>query len=202
MENATTKEGTTGRDLATLHLAQNNMASLLGRCCKGSLRSALMRAYSDSAARLRVLPSTSCMFDEPVQIKLSGLTARQHVELQSNLKDDKGVNFKATATYQADGNGEVDLSRHPSLGGTYTGVEPMGLFWSMRPDVPHSKVVRRDASTPLNYHIVASSGGEVLAQVTNERHLAAPGVRRTPVREGRIRGTLFTPPGQFISFSS
>ncbi|KAI4905871.1 hypothetical protein NFI96_023560 [Prochilodus magdalenae] len=134
------------------------------------------------------------MFDEPVQIKLSGLTARQHVELQSNLKDDKGVTFKATATYQADGNGEVDLSRHPSLGGTYTGVEPMGLFWSMRPDVPHSKVVKRDASTPLNYHIVASSGGEVLAQVTNERHLAAPGVRRTPVREGRIRGTLFTPP--------
>ncbi|KAL7888417.1 hypothetical protein AOLI_G00033910 [Acnodon oligacanthus] len=155
-----------------------------------------MKTYSDSAVRLRILPSTSCMFDEAVQIKLSGLTSQQHVELQSSFRDDKGVVFKATATYRADEKGEVDLSRHPSLGGTYTGVEPMGLFWSMRPHVPHSKMVKRDASSPLHYHIEASSGGEVLAKETNERHFACPGVRRAPVSDGRIRGTLFTPPGE------
>ncbi|KAL7871593.1 hypothetical protein SRHO_G00065760 [Serrasalmus rhombeus] len=172
------------------------MAFLLRRCSKLSLRNAFMKTHSDSAARLRILPSTSCMFDEAVEIKLSGLTPQQHVQLQSNLRDDKGVVFKATATYQADEKGEVDLSRHPSLGGTYTGVEPMGLFWSMRPDVPHSKLVKRDASSPVHYHIEASSGGEVLAKETNERHFTCPGVRRAPVSEGRIRGTLFTPPGE------
>ncbi|XP_036437894.1 acyl-coenzyme A thioesterase 5-like [Colossoma macropomum] len=172
------------------------MAFLLSRCSKLSLRNALMKTYSDSAVRLRILPSTTCMFDEAVEIKLSGLTPQQRVELQSNLQDDRGVRFKATATYQADEKGEVDLSRHPSLGGTYTGVEPMGLFWSMRPDVPHSIVVKRDASTPLNYHIEASSGGEILAKETNERHFTGPGVRRAPVSDGRIRGTLFTPPGE------
>ncbi|XP_036437895.1 acyl-coenzyme A thioesterase 5-like isoform X1 [Colossoma macropomum] len=170
------------------------MDFLLSRCSK--LSNALMKTYSDSAVRLRILPSTTCMFDEAVEIKLSGLTPQQHVELQSNLQDDRGVRFKATATYQADEKGEVDLSRHPSLGGNYTGVEPMGLFWSMRPDVPHSIVVKRDASTPLNYHIEASSGGEILAKETNERHFTGPGVRRAPVSDGRIRGTLFTPPGE------
>ncbi|KAL7888416.1 hypothetical protein AOLI_G00033900 [Acnodon oligacanthus] len=174
----------------------NNMAYVLRRCSKLSLRNALMKTYSDSAVRLRILPSTSCMFDEAVQIKMSGLTSQQHVELQSSFRDDKGVVFKATATYRADEKGEVDLSRHPSLGGTYTGVEPMGLFWSMRPHVPHSKMVKRDASSPLHYHIEASSGGEVLAKETNERHFACPGVRRAPVSDGRIRGTLFTPPGE------
>uniref|UniRef100_A0AAR2K0A9 Uncharacterized protein n=1 Tax=Pygocentrus nattereri TaxID=42514 RepID=A0AAR2K0A9_PYGNA len=172
------------------------MAFLLRRCSKLSLRNAFMKTHSGSAARLRILPSTSCMFDEAVEIKLSGLTPQQHVQLQSNLRDDKGVVFKATATYQADEKGEVDVSRHPSLGGTYTGVEPMGLFWSMRPDVPHSKVVKRDASSPVHYHIEASSGGEVLAKETNERHFTCTGVRRAPVSEGRIRGTLFTPPGE------
>ncbi|XP_072553591.1 acyl-coenzyme A thioesterase 5 [Salminus brasiliensis] len=172
------------------------MALLLRRFSKVMQRNALIKTYSDSGVRLRILPSTSCSYEDPVQIKVSGLTPRQHVEMRSHLKDDKGVVFKAAATYQADGSGEVDLSRHSSLVGSYTGVEPMGLFWSMKPDVPHSKVVKRDGSTPLHVHIEACSGGETLAKETNERHFASHGVRRVPVSDGRIRGTLFIPPGE------
>ncbi|KAG9283006.1 acyl-coenzyme A thioesterase 3-like isoform X3 [Astyanax mexicanus] len=151
---------------------------------------------SGDSVRVVILPSSSCSYEDSVRITVSGLEPRQRVELRSLLQDDKGVVFRAAARYQADGSGELDLSRHASLGGSYTGVEPMGLFWSMEADVPHSKVVKRDASTPLFVHIEASSGGKTLAQATNERHFAVQGVRRVPVRDGRIRGTLFIPPGE------
>lgn len=36
---------------------------------------------------------------------------------------------------------------------------------------------------------------EVLAEVDLERHLMVPGVRRVPVREGRVRATMFLPAG-------
>lgn len=152
---------------------------------------------SSSGVQLRILPSSSCFFDEAVQIKLSGLPPGQHVELRSKHQDDKGVVFKATATYQADERGEVDLSRQPSTGGSYTGVEPMGLFWSMLPESPHKKLLKRDASSPVLIHIEAHRDGQILTQHTNERRFMADGVQRVPVRDGRLRGTLFIPPGQF-----
>ncbi|KAK1796090.1 hypothetical protein P4O66_009178 [Electrophorus voltai] len=154
----------------------------------------IARTYSDSGVRLRILP-TSCFFDESVQIKMVGLAPQQRVELQSKHRDAKDVVFRASATYQADGNGEIDVVRHSSIGGTYTGVEPMGLFWSMQPEVPHKNLTIIDASKPISVEIQASSGGEILAKETNERVLLAEGVRRVPIRGGRLKGTLFVPPG-------
>ncbi|KAM3604600.1 uncharacterized protein V6R79_013732 [Siganus canaliculatus] len=50
----------------------------------------------------------------------------------------------------------------------------------------------------LNPHVVKFSIHEerrMLAEATNERLLIGDGVRRLPVKEGNIRGVLFTPPG-------
>ncbi|KAI5090853.1 acyl-coenzyme A thioesterase 1, partial [Silurus meridionalis] len=156
----------------------------------------MFSSSSSSGVRLRILPSSSCFFDESVQIKVSGLSPGEHVELQAKHKDDKGVVFKASATYQADGQGDVDLNHHPSRGGSYTGVEPMGLFWSMMPESPHKKLLKKDASSPVLVHIEAHRDGQILSQETNERRFMADGVKRVPVNEGRLRGTLFIPPGE------
>lgn len=155
------------------------------------------RLCSSVGAQLRILPSSSCFFDEAVDIKVSGLPPGEHVELQARHKDDKGVVFKASARYLADQHGEVHLSTQPSTGGSYTGVEPMGLFWSMLPEVPHKKLQKRDASSPVLIQLEAHRDGQLLAQEIHQRHFMADGVQRVPVREGRLRGTLFIPPGQF-----
>ncbi|XP_044225045.1 acyl-coenzyme A thioesterase 1-like [Thunnus albacares] len=92
-----------------------------------------------SQIRLRLLPSARCLFDEPVQVKVTGLRSRQVVTMKARSTDEKGVVFSSLATYRADGSGEVDLERDPSLSGSYVGVEPMGLLWSMRADTLHFK---------------------------------------------------------------
>ncbi|XP_053469710.1 acyl-coenzyme A thioesterase 5 isoform X2 [Ictalurus furcatus] len=149
-----------------------------------------------SGVQLRILPSSSCFFDEAVQVQVSGLPPGQNVELRAKHTDDKGVVFKAAATYRADQQGEVDLSRQPSTGGSYTGVEPMGLFWSMLPESPHKKLLKRDASSPAVFHIEVHKDGQILTEETTERRFMADGVQRVPVRHGRLRGTLFIPPGE------
>ncbi|XP_078130670.1 acyl-coenzyme A thioesterase 1-like isoform X5 [Sander vitreus] len=153
-------------------------------------------AYSQ--IRLKILPSVRCLFDKMVQIKVEGLTPHKQVQLRSKLVDDRGVIFKASALYKADETGQVDVYRAPSLGGSYTEVEPMGLFWALAPETPHSKLLKKNVLSPTLVDIEVLSGetGEVLASETNERQYMTEGMKRIPVQEGRIRGVLFVPPGK------
>lgn len=132
-------------------------------------------------------------------MQVDGLSPFQKVELRSNLRDDKGVIFRASALVAADASGQVDLCRAPSLGGSYTGVESMGLFWAMAAETPHSKLLKKNvlASMMVDIEVLHGDTGELLATETNERRFMTEGVRRIPLgmKEGRIRGVLFLPPG-------
>lgn len=153
-------------------------------------------AYSQ--ARLKIFPSVRCLFDKLVQIKVEGLAPHKPVELTSKLVDDKGVVFRASAQYKADKAGLVDVSKSPSLGGSYKGIEPMGLFWSMVPDKPHNKLQKKTVLSPAVVELEARNGetGELLATETNERGYMTEGMKRIPLQEGRLRGVLFIPPGK------
>ncbi|XP_032421509.1 acyl-coenzyme A thioesterase 5-like isoform X3 [Xiphophorus hellerii] len=147
--------------------------------------------------RLRLLPSARCFFDEPVQVKVAGLRSKQLVTLRARSTDERGVVFNSSASYRADGRGEIDLNRDASLSGSYVGVEPMGLLWSLKADALHKYFNKNKALEPLmvNFSVHEEEGG-MLAEATNERRLMGDGVRRVPVEVGNSQGVLFTPPGE------
>uniref|UniRef100_A0A1A8FL28 Acyl-CoA thioesterase 2 n=2 Tax=Nothobranchius korthausae TaxID=1143690 RepID=A0A1A8FL28_9TELE len=153
---------------------------------------------ASSQVRLRILPSARCLFDKMVQIRLEGLAPHKSVKLRSKLVDDRGVTFTASALYVTDKTGQIDLSTSPSLAGSFTGVEPMGLFWAMTPDTPHSKHLKKNVLSPTSVELQAlcEETGELLASGTNEREYLIEGMKRIPVAEGSIRGVLFIPPGE------
>lgn len=153
---------------------------------------------ASSQIRLKILPSVRCLYNKVVQVKVEGLAPHKPVELRSKAVDDRGITFKASALYKADKTGQVDVSRAPSLGGSYTGVEPMGLFWAMAPETPHSKLLKKNVLSPVLVDIEARSGetGELLASETNERGFMTEGMKRIPVMDGTIKGVLFIPPGK------
>ncbi|TKS79435.1 Acyl-coenzyme A thioesterase 1 [Collichthys lucidus] len=153
-----------------------------------------------SQVRLRLLPSARCLFDEPIQVKVAGLKSKQVVTMRARSTDEKGVVFSSSATYRADGNGEVDLERDPSFSGSYVGVEPMGLLWSMKAEALHKRFQKMSSLNPhvvkFSVHEEEEGEGRMLAEATNERFLIGDGVSRLPVKEGNVRGVLFTPPGE------
>ncbi|XP_037541523.1 acyl-coenzyme A thioesterase 1 [Nematolebias whitei] len=153
---------------------------------------------ASSQVRLKIFPSVRSLFDKTMQIKVEGLAPNKTVQLRSKLVDDRGVTFKASALYKADKTGQVEVSSLASLGGSYTGVEPMGLFWSMAPDTPHSKLLKKNVLSPtlVELEAVSEETGELLAAETSERGYLTEGMKRIPVEEGKIRGVLFTPPGE------
>ncbi|XP_034498893.1 LOW QUALITY PROTEIN: peroxisomal succinyl-coenzyme A thioesterase [Ailuropoda melanoleuca] len=145
-------------------------------------------------------PAGRCRWDEPVRIAVRGLAPGQPVTLRASLRDEKGALFRAHARYQADAGGLLDLARAPALGGSFVGVEPMGLVWALEPDKRFWRFVKRDVQTPFAVELEVLDGhepdaGRLLGRAVHERDFLRPGVRREPVRAGRARGTLFLPPG-------
>lgn len=153
------------------------------------------------AVQVTVLPSPRCLFDDPVQICVAGLLPQQAVTLRASLVDESGELFQAHARYRAGSSGELDLSRSPALGGSYSGVEPMGLLWSLQSKTPYKRLAKRNVLTPFYVDLEVYEGhgdmSRLLGKCTNERWFLGEGVKRIPVREGRLKATLFLPPGEF-----
>lgn len=153
------------------------------------------------AVRVSVLPAPRCLFDDPVQILVAGLQPQQAVTLRASLVDESGELFQAHALYRAGSRGDLDLSRSPALGGSYLGVEPMGLLWSLQSKTPYKRLAKRNVLTPFHVDIEVYDGhgdmSHLLGKCTNERWFLGEGVKRIPVREGRLKATLFLPPGEF-----
>ena len=104
------------------------------------------------------------------------------------------------------------VSSQPSLGGTYTGIEPMGLLWSAVPrkrDLhKYPRLIKLDPTRPWTYTLSMIDGSldmledsdgnsvardRIMDSLTIERHYVAPYVERIPVEEGQLKGTLFIP---------
>nr|XP_045010928.1 acyl-coenzyme A thioesterase 6 [Jaculus jaculus] len=150
---------------------------------------------------LSVDPAGPRSWDEPVRIAVRGLAPGQPVTLRASLRDEKGARFRAHARYRADAGGELDLARAPALGGSFAGLEPMGLLWALEAERPSWRLLKRDVRTPFAVELEALDGhepdaGRPLARAVLERRFLPPGVRRVPVRAGRVRATLFLPPGE------
>ena len=148
----------------------------------------------------------SSLIDEKVRIIASGLRPQQNITLQTRIIGYKGEVFESHAHFIADKDGEVDVCRESSLGGSYSGVSPMGLLWSMKPAPGQRKGIRlmkSDVTKPYNIvlncfddHVTPNESSlKPLSSVTFQKWYMAEGVKRTPVREGRIRGALFIPAG-------
>uniref|UniRef100_A0A2K6FTM3 palmitoyl-CoA hydrolase n=1 Tax=Propithecus coquereli TaxID=379532 RepID=A0A2K6FTM3_PROCO len=164
------------------------------------LRGGITWATVRMAATLTLEPAGRCCWDEPVRIVVRGLAPEQPVTLRSSLRDETGALFRAHARYRADAAGQLDLARAPALGGSFAGLEPMGLLWALEPEKPFWRFVKRDVRTPFAVELEVldchgPEAGRLLGRAVHEqRDFLPPGVRREPVRAGRVRATLFLPP--------
>ncbi|XP_031572536.1 acyl-coenzyme A amino acid N-acyltransferase 1-like [Actinia tenebrosa] len=149
--------------------------------------------------------SMSSNVDKKVSLSIRGLAPKQKITLRARLCGDSNDRFRSIAYYLADKNGQVNLNSSDSLGGSYTGVEPMGFMWAMKPEPgqkPGRRLLKRDVTKPylvnidvLDGHVDADNEETPLSSLTIKRYYMGSGVRRIEVKVGRIRGSLFLPPG-------
>ena len=159
-------------------------------------------------AQLSVSPEVG-LIDAPFHVQLRNVLPGARVTLSASRPDAKGRSWTAVGEYSADADGAVDVDRSPSLGGSYEGVSPHGLWCSALPVAPE-KLSAYVAALPSHmemgtapdldvsgeYRVTLSAfiDGKLVASATAVRSYA-PGVATQEVSEaGGLRGVLYSPP--------
>jgi dienelactone hydrolase len=82
------------------------------------------------------LDKLTTIVSSPVHLVASGLDPGEAATLVVSSTDDRGYVWSSSASFHADGNGQIDVSRARPEAGTYTEMDGMGLFRSMKPAGP------------------------------------------------------------------
>jgi dienelactone hydrolase len=144
---------------------------------------------------------SAALADEPVHMRITGLTSGEEVTVTTRATDARGVAWSGRAVFTADTKGVIDLDRARPRTGTYRGADGMGLFWSMTPgtgDPDNTSIALTDPQHNPSYEIrvAVASGGRPIARRTLTRTFQARGVRHkelTSAKDG-LNGELFLPP--------
>ncbi|XP_022334571.2 acyl-coenzyme A thioesterase 1-like [Crassostrea virginica] len=160
-----------------------------------------------SSVQISIKPQEA-LVDEKVHIRVDGLPKNGPITIKASVQEGK-LRFSSYGCYTATEEGHVVIEEQSASEGTYTGIEQMGLFWSMKPEPSCRQNVRflkKDITTPIVVTFSVLEGHhswenlfdpppKPLATLDVLRWYKHPRVRRERVTEGNIRGALFIPPG-------
>lgn len=154
----------------------------------------LVRYPAVAPATVSVSPQTA-LLDEPVAVSVRGLPAGATATVSATAVDAGGTTWTAAAEFEVSPDGAVTLDQ-PSLGGSYSGVNAMGLFQFMAP--PSGSTETTFFSPPSEYDVVLQVrvGRRLYATATVRRQGAASvGVIKKDFRPASsgIYGSLFLP---------
>ncbi|XP_002735233.2 acyl-coenzyme A thioesterase 1-like [Saccoglossus kowalevskii] len=165
------------------------------------------RRFSSMMPTISVNPKIG-RADQPVCIQVSKLPPLTPFTVRSHLIGEKGHKFEAHGHYTASTDGEVHLDKHPSIGGTYTGIEPMGLFWSMVQSpgqMTGIRYVKLDVTQPSRIDLSLYPGYLGIDELQDttpvtttsiERVFMDEHMERFEVKAGRVRGMIIKPKGR------
>jgi len=134
------------------------------------------------------------LLDQELEISVCNLKANEKIILELSSNDKDNNIWKSKALFQADNEGIVNVTKQAPLSGSYSGIDPMGLFWSMKPtssDPSKNTLLSLFTLNILNINLSVFSDDKLLTQKTIHRLPVAPNVEKKEIRKDGIVGTLF-----------
>ncbi len=121
----------------------------------------LLSAATFAQAKPRLIVPIDLNAPDPVPVRITGLPPRAVVAVETFRRgyDGKDV-YEASARFDTDARGQVDLGKVPPLEGSYTGINPLGIFWSgkARPAILSDVIAGRvEINARIDGKIVASA---------------------------------------------
>uniref|UniRef100_A0A3B3ZQR2 Uncharacterized protein n=1 Tax=Periophthalmus magnuspinnatus TaxID=409849 RepID=A0A3B3ZQR2_9GOBI len=162
---------------------------------------------SDQPGPLLSADPCRALINEKIWIRARFLPPLSPVTVSTQMYSEERDLWQSYAHYNTDSEGTVNLCRDASVGGSYVGCEPMGLFWALHPAPGEREGLRqvKKCTTDKPFKVSVSEGHvslghrgaehSELASISIERSYMAPGVKRVEIRENGLVGTLFLPPG-------
>lgn len=124
--------------------------------------------------------------DELVKISVLNVEPHAHITLEATSKDRFGNVWTSQAIFEANDKGVIDISTQEPLEGSYSGIDPMGLFWSMTPKNKNTSMFFGRFEVLLSAYF----NNEIIAQKTIHRDVVSSDIEQKQIREDGLVGTL------------
>lgn len=165
-----------------------------------SLTSSVLVAVPAHATGVALDMPSSALADENLNIRVTGLAPNSTVTLTAEMLDDLGRPWSSQASFTANGSGVVHVNDSaPLSGSSYSGVDKMGLFYSMtlvgednRAEFGFNKFSAND--TTYTFKVVV--GGTTAVTHTFTQKFMGTGVTRQVIDDpSGVKGVLYMPAG-------
>jgi dienelactone hydrolase len=134
--------------------------------------------------------------DVPLSIHLSGFAPGRPVTVTAEMVTREHFRWRSAATFVAGADGGADVETTAPVGGSYSGVSPMGLIWSMEPIAgPEWNAPTASVRWPVTVAFRAEGENGERAETSVIRAMVGPGVTVKLLAEDGLRGAWFLPPG-------
>ena len=157
-----------------------------------------VESRSPGEMHITIAPNPAIV-DSEVRVRVSGARAGERVRLTAWTLDDSSRRWESHADFLARPDGTIDLGEDPSLAGSYTGTDAMGLFWSLAlnpGDRGQFDQYLKKELAPAEITVEASTPRlRRIARARLERHYVAPATVVRAVEEAGLAGLLFIPTG-------
>lgn len=135
------------------------------------------------------------LLDQKINIVIRKLNPKETITIQASTIDTNNIKWISHASFEADDYGAIDLAMQSPIIGSYEGIDPVGLLWSMQPESgnPSSFKVKKE-SFSITFRVFR--GNQEVASKEIIRLRKSPEVRPIPVQENGLVGILFMPPSE------
>lgn len=139
----------------------------------------------ESKISLFVSPDTS-LYHKPLKIEVTGTEPREQITIQVNGIDAEGNKWISRAAFIADDFGIVNPAKSESISGSYKGVHPMGLFWSMKSSNDHQIATGKGYTATIDVIVSDSTVASKTVYRRSTRELDALNITGTEIRDDII----------------
>lgn len=158
-----------------------------------SYHRALFNFYREKTANPQIVTSQQVsLADDLLYIEVKDLTPLEIVEVKAHTTDSEGEIWESHAILRVNEEGSLKLNEQAAIEGTYEGVDPMGLFWSIEPTSSRFKLFKTE-DDKMVYTFQVFRKEKCIATKEIVRLKNALNVEKITVNEEGIKGSLFLP---------
>ncbi len=151
-------------------------------------------ASQKSSAPIRIICGEEVVLGDVVKIGVTGLPAKAKITLTAELIDRVGRVWRSSADFIATDSGKIDTSKQAPESGSYSGVDFLGLFWSMldtKEIKKDSPFMDTDERSIVTFKVL--QGEKVIAERQQKRWRQKPGVISEEVKDQGLVATFYKP---------
>lgn len=157
---------------------------------------AFQAAAQEQAEAPRIAAPAVALYGEDVQVRIIGLTPKAAYDLRAELVSRAGTVWRSNAQLTADEQGVIDPAKAAPVSGSYQGIDPTGLFWSMENTKERQTdpaLFDTDDQSVVRFFL--RQGDETVAEHRLTLRKRAIGISSTEFRDPVV-GTLYVPYGK------